>query len=741
MPQPKCSFLMLMLWFLLPGLLAISADKPAKKDSYALPFGHDPYLPSQAQSSFEGFLEPSDFPSASYCGTCHEAIHSQWRQSAHANSFRADFYLKNVQLLIDSKGIEYTRHCEGCHNPIALFTGSLTRGSGVDRSFDEDGITCSVCHSIEKIQNTSGTGSYVLARPAVMVDANGKSVKGLPTFDDILARPDLHRKAVMRPFYRTSEFCSVCHKAALPKEENGYRWLRMFSVYDEWQNSSWSKASPLPFYEKPVVSTCQTCHMPREKAEHDYTAAAGTAASHRWLGANTAIPSLYRYQEQLDRVSAFLKTALKVDLFGLEKQGPEGGLIAPLGTQAFTIKPGETVVVDVLVQNVGIGHNLVPEQRDFYECWVEFSAQDAAGKMFFRSGALDSEGMVDPESHSYTNRLVSGDGKWIDMHQVWQTKTKAYDNSIPAGRSDLVRYKVPIPAGVAGPITLTAKVNYRRFRRSFTNFIFPDQRSFPVVVMATSSGSLDIGNNPVPKATDPTLTMFRWNNYGISLLTQQQYAAAQEAFAKVIRLNPKYADGYINLAVAKYSTLVENKNEGPDGPGNLLLSNRAAQQFDPALELLEKALRLNPESARALLYKGVILRHQARLNEAAGAQTAVLRQFPRSRQARQELGYDYFLLHRYSEARAEFEALQSINPDDLTAHYYLGIIYGKLGMKSEAERESLLYAEHREDPTMGSLVQDFWRANPGLVNEITPYHIHEAGHRPARSMTVGGFLP
>ena len=36
---------------------------------------------------------------------------------AHANSFRAPWYVKNVNMLMKGKGIEYTRHCEGCHNP------------------------------------------------------------------------------------------------------------------------------------------------------------------------------------------------------------------------------------------------------------------------------------------------------------------------------------------------------------------------------------------------------------------------------------------------------------------------------------------------------------------------------------------------------------------------------------------------------------------------------------------------
>ena len=63
------------------------------------------------------------------------------------------FYLKNVQLLIDQKGIAYSRHCEGCHNPIALISGVLTKASKVARPFDEERVTCSVFHSLTRLDS------------------------------------------------------------------------------------------------------------------------------------------------------------------------------------------------------------------------------------------------------------------------------------------------------------------------------------------------------------------------------------------------------------------------------------------------------------------------------------------------------------------------------------------------------------------------------------------------------------
>ncbi len=731
-------FLITIVLAFMPCMLA-AQPVPAEMH-YQLPFGPNPYLPSTAQANVNGFLVPSDFPPASYCASCHQTIHTEWRESAHANAFRAPFYTKNVQLLIDQKGIEFTRHCEGCHNPVALFTGALTKGSKVNRSFDEDGITCSVCHSIQKIQNTSGTGSYVMGLPAVMVDEKGEPQPGLPPYYEIFADVERHRKAVMRPFYKTSEFCAVCHKAAVPKELNGYRWLRAFSVYDEWQNASWSKESPAPFYQKDSVSTCQSCHMPMIASQ--WTAGPPKVASHRWLGANTAIPTYYGYAQQLAKVTDFLKQALRIDLFAVDKEQPVVQRVAPLGLQSFVLTPGETITANVVIQNSGAGHSLVPEQRDFYECWVEFIAKDAMGHVFFHSGGLDNKGGLDPTAHSYTNRLLSGDGKWLDRHQVWESKTKGYDNTILPGRSDLVRYRFWVPADAVGPITLIAQVKYRRFRRAYTDFIFPgEDRDFPVVTLVTTEASINLGDNKGAAITAPRPTLLRWNNFGIALLGQFQYGQAEEVFKKTIDLDPKYVDGYVNVALAHLSNLVDVKKETVDGPGTLSPSYPDPFKFESSLGMLKRALEIEPGNSRALYYEGVVFRYQQRIADAIQQQLAVIERYPRFRQGRQELGYDYYLAGNYASAREQFEVLQNINPDDLTSHYYLGLIYSKLGMAAASREQGAFLAEHREDPTVGVIAQDFWRLNPILVNEITPYHLHTGDMEVRRHATVGGFLP
>ncbi len=690
-----------------------AADRAAYSQSvagqYHFSFGAgQPFLPSNAATDTGQFIDPKSFLPAQYCGHCHQQAYAEWRQSVHANAFRNPWYTKNVNLLIAERGIEYTRHCEGCHNPIALTSGALTPGSPVHRSFDADGITCTTCHSIQKV-TTRGTGSYVLAPPAALVDAQGRPIYGEVPDQEILAHLDRHSQAVMKDFYRSSEFCASCHKAALPRMINHYKWQRAFTVYDEWQQAAFSKQNPLPFYVKDTVSTCQSCHMPQVPlTQQDYGAENGTIASHRWLGGNTLLYKYFGYDEQLAKTIDFLKNGpqktgvLNVDLFGLQRNG--GPLIAPLGGKAFDLAAGDVLTVSVVIQNKGIGHTLVPEQRDFYECWVEFEAKDAKGRTLMHSGGLLPDGALDPSAHSFTNRLINKNGTLNDLHQVWNTRAVAYNNTIASGRSQIVRYRFQVPRDAQGPITLTARVNYRRFNQHFIDFVMGQQHSpMPIVEMAARTRTLALGANAAT-APDPkdNPEWMRWNNYGVGLLDAQQYAASAHAFEQVARLRPDYADAYTNIAIADYSW----------------------QRYEDARRNLMKALQLAPRNARALYYQALVERTEGHPDAAIADLLAVLAQFPRSRDAHRELGFSFYQQHKYQEARAEYEAVQSIDPDDLSAHYILSIVDRRLGMKAEAAREAAAFADQKDDPTANVYALEYLRQHPEIAAESVPWHVH-----------------
>ena len=674
-----------------------------------------PFLPSYATTDTGQFIDSKTFLTAKYCGHCHQEAYAEWRQTAHANSFRAPWYLKNTNILRDTKGIEYTRHCEGCHNPIALNSGALTKGSPIDRHFDQDGITCSVCHSIQKV-DTRGTGSYVIAQSTALLDTDGKPIYGEVPDKEILAHLDRHDKAVMKDFYHTSEFCGACHKAALPRMLNDYKWQRAIFLFDEWQQASFSKQNPLPFYVKPEVSKCQTCHMKPEDIQlQDYGAQAGKLASHRWLGANTVLSKYYGYDEQLQKTIAFLKNAvLNVDIFGIERNG--GKVIAPLGTTPIDLAAGDDLIVSVVIQNKGIAHNLIPEQRDFYECWVAFNATDAAGHRLIHSGEIRANGELDPSAHSFTNRLINSKGTLNDRHQVWDTRIIAFNNTIISGRSQIVRYEFKVPEGATGPISLTAKVDYRRFNQQFIDFGLGKHYEMPIVEVTSRARTFALGANPAA-APDPqdNPDWMRWNNYGIGLLDAQQYADSVRAFQHVAELRPDYADAYTNIAIADFSW----------------------QRYDDSRANLERALKLNQRNARALYYMALVGREQGHLDAAIADLRQVIVEFPRSRDAHRELGFSLYQQHKYSEARTEYETVQSIDPDDLAAHYILSIVYRRLGLKEDATREAAIFADQKDDPTANTYALDFLRTHPEVTAESVPWHVHRQSEIDATAPSGG----
>jgi len=692
---------------------------------YNYAFGKEhPFLPSNAMTANGQFINPRNVPTAEYCGHCHQEAYHQWRQSVHSNSFRQPWYLKNVNMLIGEKGVQFSRHCEGCHNPIALFSGDLSQGMPKTRPFEDEGISCAVCHSIQST-DTTGTGSYVMSTPAVLVDDKGAPVNRQVSDSEILGNLDRHKQAVMRPLLKSAEFCAACHKAAIPRTLDDYKFLRAFTVYDEWQGASFTKQSPLPFYRKDSVSTCQTCHMPREQmmtGAKDAGAKDGTLVSHRWLGGNSLNAAYYKFDEQSKKLVDFLKNGtdgkgvLNVDIFALEKEAASGSsgeapvasLIAPLGLREFTLSPGDTLIADVVIQNKGIGHSFIPEQRDFYEAWVDFNVKDSSGKTLVESGFIKPDGDLDPSAHSFTSRLVNIEGNLNDIHQIWHNRVLAYNNGLQSGRSQLVRYRFRLPKAVDGPVTITASVKYRRFDQHFLDFAMDQQAgkhySEPVLEVASTSRALKIGENPaIAPAAGENPEWMRWNNYGIALLDSLQYEKAVEAFKQVAALRPDYADAYTNMAVVE----------------------TAWERYNDAKPHLAKALELLPGDPRALYYRAIVERNAGQIQEAIEDLKAMLAKYPRAKDGLRELGFSYYQAHDYPKAREQYEKLQAIDPDDLAAHYQLAILYRRLGEKEKAAVESAKFADQKDDPTASTYALTFLRKHPEIASESVTWHTHD----------------
>ena len=355
--------------------------------------------------------------------------------------------------------------------------------------------------------------------------------------------------------------------------------------------------------------------MMREPASPDeYGAKQKTFAMHRWLAGNTAVPFYYGFDDQLQKTIEFLKSGmyLNLDFFGIKKESSPGSVFAPLGAVPLHLAANETVQMMMVIQNKNIGHSLIPEVRDLYEAWVEFEVKDAAGKKIYHSGFLEPNGMLDRRAHSFTNRPVNSDGEFVDNHKVWTIHSVAYDNTIQSGRSVLVRYQFRIPADAKGPLTATARLNYRHLRQSYLNNVLgPDHPAYPVIEIASRTRMFNLGENR-PGVTDPqdNPEWMRWNNLGIAYLDQQQYADSIAAFNQVVKLRPDYADGYVNVA----------------------LTDIEWEKYSAARPLLDKALALKANYARALYYMALVERREGNCDKEIADLENVVSQYPQSRE-------------------------------------------------------------------------------------------------------------
>jgi tetratricopeptide (TPR) repeat protein len=421
------------------------------------------------------------------------------------------------------------------------------------------------------------------------------------------------------------------------------------------------------------------------------------------------------------------KGVLNVDIFALETeaQGSAVRSAAPLGTTDFSLEAGQTLIADVVIQNKGIAHSFIPEQRDFYEAWVDFTVKDGSGKTLAESGFIEPNGNLDPSAHSFTNRLVNTKGELNDIHQIWHNRVLAYNNALQSGRSQLVRYRFRLPKDITGQFTMTATVRYRRFDQHFIDFAM-DAKHYPepIVDIASDSRTLNIGENlPDVTATSarPPSTQeasstqetgqrppaaqewMRWNNYGIALLDASQYEASVEAFQHVAQLRPDYADAYTNMAIVEISW----------------------ERYNDARPHLEKALSLLPGDPRALYYRALVERNAGQVDTAIADFQSMLAQFPRSKDGLRELGFSFFQKHDYAAARTEYEKLQAIDPDDLAAHYSLAIIYRRLGLKNQSAIESAKYADQKDDPPASVYALEFLGKHPEVAAESVPWHTHD----------------
>src|SRR5579862_3244548 len=288
-----------------------------------------PFFPSSAQVYGKQKIPSKFFMESDSCKRCHEDIYNQWFSSAHHfSSFNNQWYRKSIEYMQDTIGTQPSKWCGGCHDPAVLYAGLMDTPIKqiVHRPEAQAGLGCMMCHSIANVKSTMGQADFYLEYPKLHELAATKNPVARALHDFVIRlNPEPHRRVFLKPFMRdqTPEFCSSCHKVHLDVPVNHYRWLRGFNEYDNWQASGVSGQGARSFYYPPKPQQCADCHMPLTPSDNPGNID-GFVHSHRFAAANTAVPTSYGDQTQVQEVEKFLKGALSVDIFALAEEPSSG---------------------------------------------------------------------------------------------------------------------------------------------------------------------------------------------------------------------------------------------------------------------------------------------------------------------------------------------------------------------------------------------------------------------------------
>jgi Tfp pilus assembly protein PilF len=747
------------------------------------------FFPSSAQTKHGGNIPSQYFMKSDACQRCHADIYKQWESSMHHfSSFNNQWYRKSIEYMQDVAGVRSSKWCAGCHDPALLYSGLFDTPIKqiVDRPEARAGLGCLMCHSIVQVKSTMGQGDFFLEYPKLheLAASENPLVRKLHDFM-VRLNPEPHRRTFLKPFMRadTAEFCSSCHKVHLDVPVNSYRWIRGFNEYDNWQASGVSGQGARAFYYPKSPMNCADCHMPQVPSNDDGNTN-GLVHSHRFPGANTAVPIANQDQAQYEFAKKFLQdNQLSVDIFAVspaEKEttaparsasgapeisttfavgeesessllkGPAGEvrpITAPINRTDAAVRRGDDERVDVVVRTRKVGHFFPGGTVDAFDVWIELQATDEKGQTLFWSGKVEDNGKgpVEPGAHFYRSLQVDAHGNPVNKRNAWATRSVVYVRLIPPGAADTVHFRLHIPDNAGDKITMHAKLNYRKFAWFNTHFSFAAveaDKSAPASGGAVTTKDYDdrkwaftgdtshVSGN-LKAIPDLPITIIAEDTKTLRVLPrtapvpQPKTVTTKEDWT---RWNDYgiglFLQGDLKAAAAAFQKITEADPQNPDGWTNI--GRALLQEGDTAgaRKVLEKSLAINPQLARTNYFYGRALKEDGNYDGAIQHLQIVLAQFPRDRVVHNELGRVLFLQKRYADAVKEFEQTLTIDPEDLQAHYNLMLCYNGLGDDAKAEEHKARYLRFKADESAQAITGPYRQIHPEDNNERQAIHEH-----------------
>ncbi len=688
-----------------------------------------PFPPALVKTTEGTPIPASHLMQDKVCAECHGDIAHQLAQSVHRfSSFNNPAYRFSVDearavFLKRDGDVKASRFCAGCHDMVPLLSGAFDNpryDADTDPSASA-GITCVGCHAIDRINSPRGNGDYTLLDPprypfALSDNPALRSINRLL----IKAKPELHKATFLKPLHKSAEFCSVCHKVHLPYELNHYKWLRGQNHYDSFLLSGVSGHKVDSFYYPDrAAPNCAHCHMPLtasdDPAARRYDGNTGPSVhNHLFAGANTAVPVMMGLKDTgNDARTKRLEGAARVDIFGIRAGGTtDGELQAPLRPALPALQPGQRYLIEAVVRTLKVGHQLTQGTIDSNELWLDLVVRDG-DRIIGRSGGADARGEIDPWSYFVNGYILDRNGNRIDRRNAQDIFVALYNHQIPPGAAAVVHYALSVPADAKGPISIEARLRYRKFDARYLGLVEGKafrRNNLPITTLGSDRVTLPLAGSTAKVAaqTRDIPLWQRWNDYGIGLLLEGNQGSASKgelrqaeaAFAQVEKLGRPdgplnlarvyYKDGRLDQAAAALQRAATFKP--PAYPWTLAwLSAQVEHQYgnlDRATELMEDLAGTRFVEARR---RGFDFSQDYRVLDELGNTL-----FERARQERAP-GQRAKRLALLSEARDWFDKALVIDPENLQAHYGLSLVLTDLGDPDGAARHRALHEKYRPD--------------------------------------------
>jgi tetratricopeptide (TPR) repeat protein len=707
------------------AMVLLHAQDPRKWNVAGPKEGTKYFEPSLARTATGNFIPARTLMMDEYCLKCHQDTYKDWFHSAHHfSSFNNPPYLFSVRetrrVALERDGnVKAARWCAGCHDVVPFFSGAFDnpKFDDVNDPTSQAGITCTACHSITHVNSPRGNADYTIEEP-IHYPFAFSSNKFLQFINNQLvkAKPEFHKKTFLKPEHKTAQFCSTCHKVNIPYELNHYKeFLRGQNSYDTYLLSGVSGHNARSFYYPPKAQpNCNGCHMPLHPSD-DFGARMNgtnrnlTIHNHLFPGANTGIAYLENDAKTVKAQEDFLKGSLRVDIIGLKEGGTvDAPLIGPLRPSVPELKPGRRYLAEVVVRTMTLGHPFTQGTVDSNEIWVD-GAVRSGGKILGRSGGLGAFNAVDPWSHFINVYMLDRNGNRIDRRNPQDIFTPLYNHQIPPGAAQIVHFEFTVPEETSKPLELEFKVQYRKFDTTYMQYVKGKNytNDLPITTIASDRILLPIQGVSIavtnePKKIEPWQ---RWNDYGIGLLLEGSSGSekgeliqAEAAFEQVEKLGR--ADGPLNLARVYFK-------EG---------------RLDDAVAALDRAVKFKPAAPRWTVawLTGLVNKQNGYLDKAITQLKSVLEDRDAEMIARNfdfsldyevinELGQTYFERSKRERgdpaeqkrflnlAAEQFNRTLKIDPENVSAHYNLALIYRELGDDQKAEEHRILHERYRPD--------------------------------------------